>query len=349
MRVLPLFKFTSRARTTSWMIALCTMFVVASFSVVAGLQSSMDVLMDNFEEEFFIVTKPGESAPTSFIGEEVTSVVADAALGLFAFASAEPSGVALTAFSVVDNMAVIGESYSLDGNETLAGTSLDLDGHITLNAAGSEPAEVIGRFSSSMFSASWLMCSHDLMTSVAGVADDEFNFAILRTPSAAQVASLEDMGFVAQPMASVLEFLESGVREIRADAMWVLAPSCFVIAVLAYSFLGSEMTDKRREIGILKMLGASKRRILGYSMGNALIITAYGAALGLALGIVLSYGIATAASHVFTSVFVIEIRESVLVLAFVVTVAAGLAGTIVPAARSTSSSPVDDLSEVRRF
>lgn len=344
-----MFKFTSRARTTSWMIALCTMFVVASFSVVAGLQRSMDLLMENFEEEYFILTKPGDTSPLFFEGEEVTSVVADAALGVFAFAKAEPADVSLTAFTISGGGSVLGESYEVVGNDTLAGTSLDLDGYFTLTAARSQPAAVVGEFSSSVFPSDWLLCSDELMTSITGAANTERNFAIIRTPTEEQADSLERLGFVLQPMVSVLDFLEAGVGEIRTDALWVLAPSSFVIAVLAYSFLGAEMADKRREIGILKMIGASRRRILGYSIGNALLITAYGAALGLALGIVLSYAVATMASHMFASVFVVDIRESVLALAYLATIAAGLAGTILPAVRSTYSSPVNDLREVRRF
>ena len=349
MRALPLFRFTTRARTTSWMIALCTMFVVASFSVVAGLQNSMDVLMANFDEEYFILTKPGSSAPVIFDDSEVTSVAADAAFGLFAFATLEPGDIEVTAFSVSDDASILGEVHEVIGNETFAGTSLDLDGYYTINAVDSRQVNVVGEFSSSMFSSSWLMCSRELMTSVTDASEAESNFAVIRMPDAEQVESLERLGFVVQPMASVLEFLEAGVDEIQTDAMWVLAPSSFVIAVLAYSFLGSEVVDKRREIGILKMLGAGRRRILGYAMGSALLITAYGAVLGLALGIVLSYAVATTASHLFTSVFVIEIRESVLAVAFLVTIVAGLAGTIIPAVRSTTSSPVDDLGEVRRF
>ncbi len=349
MRFLPLFKFTSRARATSWMIALCTMFIVASFSVVAGLQSSMDMLMENFEEEYFMATVPGSAGPETFARSVVASVVPDASVGLFAFATAEPSGASLTVFSIVDEDGTLDESFHVEGNETLAGTSLDLDGQITVTVADSMSVTVVGEFSSSMFPPSWMLCSHELVTSLAGADITEANFAILRTPSAGQKATLESMGFVVQPMASVLEFLGSGVEEIRTDALWVLAPSSFVIAVLAYSFLGAEMADKKREVGVLKMLGASKVRILGYSLGNALMITAYGAALGLALGIVLSYGIATTASHVFEAVFVVEIHESVLAIAFAATVAAGLVGTLVPAIKSMSSSPADDLREVRRF
>ena len=60
MRSLPFFKFGSRARSTSLGIAICTMFIVASFSVAGGLRTSMDKLKDSFSEDTYLVTMPGQ-------------------------------------------------------------------------------------------------------------------------------------------------------------------------------------------------------------------------------------------------------------------------------------------------
>lgn len=331
------------------MIALCTMFIVASFSIVSGLQTSMDALIGNFEEEYFLVTYPGEDAPSVFDRVAVDSVDDTAAFGLFAFAWVEPADISLTAFCLIDEDAVMGEEFTVDGNETLAGTALGLSGYQTLEAEQSRSVIVAGSFSSSVLSSSWLLCSHDVMMSLTSAAESEFNFAIIRMPSSEQIAVLQDDGFVVQPMVAILGFLESGVDEIHSAAMWVLIPSSFVVAVLVYSFLGSEVADRRREIGILKTIGAGRRRLITYLMADAFLITAWGAALGLALGIILSYGIATVASHMFTSVFLIEIEARLLLLAYGMTLMAGVAGTVIPAVRSTYSSPVADFKEVRRF
>ena len=349
MRSLPLFKYTSRARSTSWMIALCTMFIVASFSVAAGLQSSMDTLMDNFSSEHYLVTRQSSDGPALFGTEEVLSVVDDAAFGLFTRAMATPGEMTVTAFSVVDDVGVLDETLSTAGYDVLAGADLRLTGTITLEAEDEVSATVAGGFSSSMFPSDWLLCSEELMRALLGADGSEVNYAIVSSPSQEQIASLEGDGFVVQPMIAILEFLDSGVQELRRDALLVLLPSSFVVGVLVYSFLGSEVSDRRREIGILKTIGAGRRRLFSYLITNSLLITAWGAALGLALGIILSYGIATTASHIFPSVFVIEIEETLLVTAFAVTLVAGLVGTMIPAIRSTFTSPVEDLKEVRRF
>ena len=349
MRSLPLFKYTSRARSTSWMIALCTMFIVASFSVAAGLQSSMDTLMDNFSSEHYLITRQSTDGPALFATEDVLSVVDEAAFGLFARAVTTPGGVIVTAFSVVDDAGVLDETLSTSGYDVLVGPDLRLTGTLTLEAEHEVSATVAGGFSSSMFPSDWLLCSEELVRTLLGAGGSEVNYAIVSSPSQEQTASLEDDGFVVQPTIAILEFLDSGVQELRRDALLVLLPSSFVVGVLVYSFLGSEVSDRRREIGILKTIGAGRSRLFSYLITNALLITAWGAALGLALGIILSYGIATTASHIFPSVFVIEIEETLLVTAFAVTLVAGLVGTMIPAIRSTFTSPVEDLKEVRRF
>jgi putative ABC transport system permease protein len=167
--------------------------------------------------------------------------------------------------------------------------------------------------------------------------------------NATEIAALEEQGFVVQPLIGIIDFLNSGVHEIKNDAVWVLIPSAFVIAVLAYSFIGSETADRRHDIGIVKTLGAGRKRVLGYLLLNALVISAWGGLLGVALGVVLSYALSTAASAMFTSVFMIETSEMLLVVSFFATVGAGVLGALIPAVKMTLTSPVQDLKEVAPF
>jgi len=305
--------------------------------------------MDNFSSDLYLVTRQSGASLGMFDEDEVTSSVDNAAFGLLSVVSVDPGDFTVVAFSIVDDEGVLDETFSAEGYEALAGPDLDLGGNVTLEAEFEGSATVSGVFSSTMFPSDWLMCGDDLMRTVTGAEEAEYNFAIVADPTESQLSSLEADGFVVQPVIAILEFLESGVQELQTDAYLVLLPSTFVVGVLVYSFLGSEVVDRRREIGILKTIGAGRRRLFSYLLTNALLITAWGAALGLALGIILSYAIATVASHMFTSVFVIEIEEVLLVVAYGATVAAGLAGTMIPAIRSTYSSPVQDLKEVGRF
>jgi len=254
----------------------------------------------------------------------------------------------LTAFSVTDEFGVLPDRFLATGRDCLAGPALNLLGDVTVVGEEAVNATVLGKYSSAMFPNDWLLCSRTMMSELLGGAEPPYNFAVAKKLDSADIEHLESAGFSVQPTVAIMGFLESSMDEIEDDAAWVLLPSAFVIAVLAYSFIGAETADRRHDIGIIKTLGAGRRRIFGYLLMNAFVISAYGGVFGVALGVVLSYALSTAASAVVSSVFVIETSEMLLVSAFLVTLAAGVVGAVLPALRMTLTSPVQDLRVVTR-
>jgi len=349
MRSLPLFKFGDRARSTSWGIALCTMFIVASFSIAGGLETSMDKLVGGFSSNRYLITLPGDGGP-DFIPTSSLEPFADrVAKGTYVEAVALPYNETVTVFSISDRYGVLPEQFYVRENDVLIGPAVAMSGEITIVTNNTVTAAIDGRFSSSFFPPSWILAREDLVQELTGRSVDNYNFAIAREMNATGIAALEDQGFVVQPLIGIIDFLNSGVHEIKNDAVWVLIPSAFVIAVLAYSFIGSETADRRHDIGIVKTLGAGRKRVLGYLLLNALVISAWGGLLGVALGVVLSYALSTAASAMFTSVFIIETSEMLLIVSFFATVGAGVLGALMPAVKMTLTSPVQDLKEVAPF
>jgi hypothetical protein len=324
------------------------MFIVASFSVVGGLRTSMDTLKDNFNAEYYLATKQSSVGLEFFDQQTVSEISQQSAFGVFVSARTSPEGESASVFALDDSHAILPESHVAYGSELLRGQDSPFWGPIVLEAQGVVNANVSGSFSSSIFPSNWMLGSLGLLGNLTE-QPGEFNFIILKNPSSTADAYLQSKGFSLQPMIGIIEFLDSGIQEIERDANWALIPSVFVIAVLAYSFLGTETADRRHDIGIIKTVGAGRWRILSYLLTSALIISAWGGLLGLALGIVLSYGVSTLASSMFTSVFLIKASESLLLLSFVVTVGAGVAGALVPALKMTLSSPVEDLKEVAPF
>ncbi|OGS42996.1 MAG: hypothetical protein A3K76_01130 [Euryarchaeota archaeon RBG_13_57_23] len=347
MRQLPLFKFGSRAKSTSLGIALCTMFIVASFSVVNGLGSSMDNLSATFESDYSLITRPGDEGMSYFEELEIDEISDRLALGVVTSARILPYDEMVTVFSVADTYGILPAPIG-QSTETVLKSKLDYSlGAITLVGTATLDLTLGGTYSSSLFPSDWLLASQNVtwaLTTQVG----RYNYAIAESLDDSGLDLLEERGFSVQPMVGIIDFLESGVGEIRSDMSWVLLPSAFVIAVLAYSFIGAEVSDRRHEIGILKTLGAGRLRVMSYLLGDALLISAWGGVLGISLGIVLSYAISTSASAVFTSVFVMRVDEWLVVIAFLATVAAGVLGALLPATRMTISSPVEDLKEVGR-
>ncbi len=212
------------------------------------------------------------------------------------------------------------------------------------HAGISEEVTLAERDSVDEFMDEWLLGSPGLLANLTG-EPTMVNFAIAESLTQGQRGDLASMGFSVQAMTGIIDFLGQSMDQIQDDVLLVLVPSSFVVAVLSYGFIGAEVADRRHDIGILKTIGARRSRILKMLLANALLISLWGGVLGLAFGIVLSYGISTAASSLFTSVFLMSIEPIVLALAFLSTIAAGMVGALLPTLRMTMSSPVRDLRE----
>ena len=320
---------------------MCTMFIVASFSVVDGLGVSMDNLRDNFSADYNLLVDSSESYLPLFEKESLGDFQHRVAFGVYAEVFASIPDDRFQIFALDDPQNILPETFSVTGNQVLAGQDLDVSGNMSMMGMN---LTIVGKFSSTMFSPAWLLGSVSLLEDITDKPGWR-NFAVAGRLTSTEVAELESSGFVVIEMVGIVEFLDSGMNEIETNAMWVLIPSSFVIAVLAYSFLGMETIDRAHDIGILKTVGAGRRKILSYLLLNAFVMSAWGALLGLALGIILSYGVSTLASAMFTSVFTVHASEWILALAFLATVGAGCVGALFPAVKMTITSPVHDLKE----
>jgi len=322
------------------------MFIVASFSIVGGLKASMERLEGNFESELFLVTRPGDSGPTLFDPSALISVIPDCAYGSFAEVMINATPASATVFFVDDERGHILQPLPvLKGNEVREPLGVSYPGFITMTSdASSEQVRVTSSFSLPQFPDAWLLGSASLLANLTG-EEGRANFAVAGAISDEQRGHLASEGFKVQTMTGILDFLGQSVEQIQDDIVLVLLPSAFVIAVLSYGFIGSETADKRHDIGILKTIGAGRRRILSYLLSDALLLSLWGGALGVAFGIILSYALSTAASTVFVSVFTMKVDILVLGLAYLATLTAGLAGALIPSLRMTVSPPVRDLRE----
>ncbi|MBU0494331.1 MAG: ABC transporter permease [Chloroflexi bacterium] len=97
------------------------------------------------------------------------------------------------------------------------------------------------------------------------------------------------------------------------------------------------VTERTREIGIRKAVGAKRRDILSQFLIEAVVLSLIGGALGIALG--MSFALAVNLSGAFTTVVSME---SVL-LAVSFSLAVGLFFGIYPATRAASLNPIDAL------
>ena len=97
------------------------------------------------------------------------------------------------------------------------------------------------------------------------------------------------------------------------------------------------VTERTREIGIRKSLGAKRRNILSQFVIEAMTLSALGGIIGMCVGVVISYPI----GNLFDLTAVP--KASTILLAFSVSVAIGVIFGYLPASRASKLNPIDAL------
>jgi putative ABC transport system permease protein len=98
------------------------------------------------------------------------------------------------------------------------------------------------------------------------------------------------------------------------------------------------VTERTREIGIKKSIGAYRRVLLAEFLAEALILSGGGGLVGIALGVAVPYSV-----RFFTDAIRIEIPPIAIVLGFGVTLLVGLTFGMIPALRASRMNPVEAL------
>jgi putative ABC transport system permease protein len=99
------------------------------------------------------------------------------------------------------------------------------------------------------------------------------------------------------------------------------------------------VTERTREIGIRRAVGAHDQHILLQFLIEALVLTAIGGVVGIGL----SYGVAYLLPHLSNSPFKVDIEPDSMILAVGVSLASGLLFGIYPAMRATQLDPIEAL------
>ena len=120
----------------------------------------------------------------------------------------------------------------------------------------------------------------------------------------------------------------------------------FVGMYLIYNAVSISVVQRRKEIGILRALGATRRQILSLFLGEAFVMAIVGSLLGLGFGILFAksaigaVGQTVSELYMRTSISEIAISWPNLAIGFVTGIVASLAAALAPALASTRITPV---------
>lgn len=241
---------------------------------------------------------------------------------------------------------VVGEKVAREvsrGGEAL-GTRLKIDGDIfTIVGVVKSQGESMG------------LNTDDLVTIPLTTADDmgygsDFNKAYVKAADADSVnaakkdtesflaneAHLKPSSFVVNTQSELLNAGASVNQTMSALLGGIASISLIVAGVGVMNVMLVSVTERIREIGIKKALGARKIDIMGQFLCEALIISALGGAAGIAGGLALGYAVGSAG-------LAFEPSAGIVGIAAVTSIAIGLIFGLLPSYRAASLNPIEAL------
>jgi putative ABC transport system permease protein len=139
---------------------------------------------------------------------------------------------------------------------------------------------------------------------------------------------------------SVMDLWQSATRGIYVVTIVVTAISLLVGGVVVMNIMLVSVTERIREIGVRKALGARRRDIVRQFMVESVVLAACGGALGVVGAAVLSMGLAAILGGIMSANFNAPVRLWAVLLALVASSLVGLVAGIYPARRAAALDPV---------
>ena len=172
--------------------------------------------------------------------------------------------------------------------------------------------------------------------------DDSSNFetakdevrAIMRNRRG-RTFSDEDDGFSVESQDAFISIYKNATSGIYAATIAVAAVSLVVGGIVVMNIMLVSVTERTKEIGIRKAVGARRRDILQQFLIEAITVTAVGGAIGVIVG----YGLAYLLS--FAMGFPVSIRLQSAVMGVGVSLVVGITSGLYPAMRAAKLDPIE--------
>jgi putative ABC transport system permease protein len=144
-----------------------------------------------------------------------------------------------------------------------------------------------------------------------------------------------------QNMASILDQINNVINILTIFISAVAAISLLVGGIGVMNIMLVSVTERTREIGIRKAIGATTTDIMMQFMTESVIMTLIGGVIGILSGLGLSYGIAFAIRNIASIIPVLSIQA--ILIAVVFSSSVGLFFGIYPARKAAGLDPIDAL------
>ena len=142
---------------------------------------------------------------------------------------------------------------------------------------------------------------------------------------------------------SVLELWNTATRGIYVVTVVVTGISLIVGGVVVMNIMLVSVTERIREIGVRKALGARRRDIMRQFLVESVILSLFGGILGIIGAAVASSALAMVLGSIMSTTFTAPVRLWAVLLAVFVSTFVGLVAGLYPAGRAAALDPVTAL------
>ncbi len=142
---------------------------------------------------------------------------------------------------------------------------------------------------------------------------------------------------------SVMDLWQSATAGIYVTTFVVTAISLVVGGIVVMNIMLVSVTERIREIGVRKALGARRRDILRQFLVEAVLLSIFGGGLGIAGAAVFSFGLGKVLSGIMATDFTAPVQAWAVALAIAVSTVVGLVAGLYPASRAAALDPVTAL------
>ncbi|MDO4944087.1 MAG: ABC transporter permease [Ruminococcus sp.] len=176
----------------------------------------------------------------------------------------------------------------------------------------------------------------DSMTNAGKKTADILNENILAVSSEGEDTA-QNMEYKSESLLEQAKALQDLSSSTNNMLIWIASISLLVGGIGVMNIMLVSVTERTREIGLKKALGARKRRILAQFLTEAVVLTSIGGVIGVVSGIGLSKVIANIAD------VPVSISTVAVVISVVFSMVVGIVFGLIPSIKAARLNPIDAL------